>query len=208
MNKKDLRTTYKQKRKTLGESSIQSLSLQIANQALNLPIWDASFYHIFLTIKHLKEIETEPLISILFGKDKNVVIPKSNISTGKMTHFLLTDSTVIKSNIWNIPEPEGGVQIQDNQIEVVFIPLLVFDEKGHRVGYGKGFYDTFLKNCPNAIKIGLSFFEAEAEIDDHKAYDIPLDYCITPNRIYHFQEELVLKWRSYYCITKEVQHQC
>lgn len=187
MNKKDLRTTYKQKRKTLGESSIQSLSLQIANQALNLPIWDASFYHIFLTIKHLKEIETEPLISILFGKDKNVVIPKSNISTGKMTHFLLTDSTVIKPNIWNIPEPEGGVQIQDNQIEVVFIPLLVFDEKGHRVGYGKGFYDTFLKNCPNAIKIGLSFFEAEAEIDDHKAYDIPLDYCITPNRTYHFE---------------------
>ena len=79
------------------------------------------------------------------------------------------------------------LQIQDNQIEVVFIPLLVFDEKGHRVGYGKGFYDTFLKNCPNAIKIGLSFFEAEAKIDDHKAYDIPMNYCITPNRIYHFE---------------------
>ena len=89
----------------------------------------------------------------MFGKDKNVVIPKSNISTGKMTHFLLTDNTLIKPNIWSIPEPEGGVQIQDNQIEVVFLPLLVFDEKGHRVGYGKGFYDTFLENCPNAIKI-------------------------------------------------------
>ena len=187
MNKKDLRSTYKQKRKTLNQSTIENLSLQIANQALKLPIWDASFYHIFLTIKHLKEIETEPLISILFGKDKNVVIPKSNISTGKMTHFLLTDNTVIKPNIWSIPEPEDGVQIQDNQIEVVFIPLLVFDEKGHRVGYGKGFYDTFLKNCPNAIKIGLSFFEAEAKIDDHKAYDIPMNYCITPNRIYHFE---------------------
>ena len=187
MNKKDLRSTYKQKRKTLNQSTIENLSLQIANQALKLPIWDASFYHIFLTIKHLKEIETEPLISNLFGKDKNVVIPKSNISTGKMTHFLLTDNTLIKPNIWSIPEPEGGVQIQDNQIEVVFLPLLVFDEKGHRVGYGKGFYDTFLENCPNAIKIGLSFFEAEAKIDDHKAYDIPMNYCITPNRVYQFE---------------------
>ena len=81
MNKKDLRSTYKQKRKTLNQSTIENLSLQIANQALKLPIWNASFFHIFLTIKHLKEIETEPLISILFGKDKNVVIPKSNIST-------------------------------------------------------------------------------------------------------------------------------
>ena len=187
MNKKDLRSTYKKKRKTLNQSTIENLSLQIANQALKLPIWDASFYHIFLTIKHLKEIETEPLISILFGKDKNVVISKSNISTGKMTHFLLTDNTLIKPNIWSIPEPEGGVQIQDNQIEVVFLPLLVFDEKGHRVGYGKGFYDTFLENCPNAIKIGLSFFEAEAKIDDHKAYDIPMNYCITPNRVYQFE---------------------
>ena len=187
MNKEDLRSTYKQKRKTLNQSTIENLSLQIANQALKLPIWNASFFHIFLTIKHLKEIETEPIISTLFGKDKNVVIPKSNISTGKMTHFLLTDSTVIKPNIWSIPEPEGGVQIQDNQIEVVFVPLLAFDIKGHRVGYGKGFYDTFLKNCPNAIKIGLSFFEAETTLEDQKAYDIPLDYCITPNQIYHFE---------------------
>jgi 5-formyltetrahydrofolate cyclo-ligase len=94
---------------------------------------------------------------------------------------------VIKPNIWSIPEPEGGVQIQDNQIEVVFVPLLAFDIKGHRVGYGKGFYDIFLKNCPNAIKIGLSFFEAETTLEDQKAYDIPLDYCITPNQIYHFE---------------------
>jgi 5-formyltetrahydrofolate cyclo-ligase len=187
MNKRDLRTTYKQQRKTLNQSTIDNLSLQIANQTLKLPIWDASFFHIFMTIKHLKEIETEPLISILFGKDKNIVIPKSNISTGEMTHFLLTDNTVIKPNIWNIPEPNGGIQIQNEQIEVVFVPLLAFDEKGHRVGYGKGFYDTFLKNCPNAIKIGLSFFEAEPTIEDNQTYDVPLDYCITPNRVYFFE---------------------
>ena len=51
------------------------------------------------------------------------------------------------------------------QIEVVFVPLVAFDETGNRVGYGKGFYDEFLKNCSkDTIKIGLSFFEAEAVI--------------------------------------------
>ena len=78
----------------------------------------------------------------MFGKDKNVVIPKSNISTGKMTH-LLTDNTLIKPNIWSIPEPEGGVQIQDNQIEVVFLPLLVFDEKDIELAMEKDFMIPF-----------------------------------------------------------------
>jgi len=186
MNKKDLRSIYKQKRRALDQSTIDSLSLKIAHQTLELPVWEASFYHLFLTIKHLKEVETEPLMGILFGKDKNVVVPKSNISTCEMTHYLLTDNTTIKPNIWNIPEPQNGVEIQTDQIQVVFVPLLAFDSTGHRVGYGKGFYDLFLKSCPKAIKIGLSFFDAVDKIEDKTKNDIPLDYCVTPTQIYHF----------------------
>ena len=72
-------------------------------------------------------------------------------------------------------------------MDVVFVPLLAFDEKGHRVGYGKGFYDRFLSQCkPEIIKIGLSFFEAEKEISYSGKNDIMLDHCITPNEIYSF----------------------
>ena len=186
MNKSDLRTIYKHKRKSLTQSEIDTLSLKIANQTLKLPIWEASFYHLFLTIKPLKEVETEPLMSILFGKDKHIVVPKSDISSCEMTHFLLSDNTIIKPNIWNIPEPQNGIQIQHSQLQVIFVPLLAFDQKGQRVGYGKGFYELFLKSCPKAIKIGLSFFGAVDEIEDKSTQDIPLDYCITPNQIYQF----------------------
>ena len=186
MNKSDLRTIYKHKRKSLTQSEIDTLSLKIANQTLKLPIWEASFYHLFLTIKPLKEVETEPLMSILFGKDKYIVVPKSDISSCEMTHFLLSDNTIIKPNIWNIPEPQNGIQIQHSQLQVIFVPLLAFDQKGQGVGYGKGFYDLFLKSCPKAIKIGLSFFGAVDEIEDKSTQDIPLDYCITPNQIYQF----------------------
>jgi len=55
------------------------------------------------------------------------------------------------------------------------------------VGYGKGFYDDFLKNCSkDTLKIGLSFFEAEAVIEDIESHDMPLDYCVTPKKIYAF----------------------
>ena len=60
-------------------------------------------------------------------------------------------------------------------------------KKGHRVGYGKGFYDKFLSECkPDAIKIGLSFFEPEELITDVFESDVKLDYCVTPNSIHAF----------------------
>ena len=187
MTKKELRKTYKAHRKDLSENQIEDLSLAISNQLLKLPIWDNSFYHIFLTIEEQKEVNTDYVLNILSGKDKNILISKSDFETGNMTHFLLTDSTLIKKNDYNIPEPIDGIEIFNDKIEVVFIPLLAFDTKGHRVGYGKGFYDRFLANCkPETVKIGLSFFDPEDEINDIFESDVRLDYCVTPNKNYAF----------------------
>jgi 5-formyltetrahydrofolate cyclo-ligase len=187
MTKAELRKNYKQKRKELSLEIIEDLSLQIANRLLTLPVWDFSFYHLFLSIEEQKEINTDFILNILSGKDKNIVISKSDFSTGKMTHFLLTDNTIIKKINYNIPEPVDGIEIPCQKIDVVFVPLLAFDIQGHRVGYGKGFYDRFLSECkPETIKIGLSFFEAETKIEDVFENDMALDYCVTPNKIYTF----------------------
>ncbi len=187
MTKKELRKIYKARRKGLSETQIDDLSLAISNQLLKLPIWNYSFYHIFLAIEEKKEVNTDYILNILSGKDKNILISKSNFETGGMTHFLLTDNTVIKKNSYNIPEPVDGIEILNDKVEVVFIPLLAFDEQGNRVGYGKGFYDRFLANCkPETIKIGLSFFEAEGAITDVFESDVQLDYCVTPEQVYRF----------------------
>ena len=187
MTKAELRKTYKTRRKDLSENQIDDLSLAISNQLLKLLVWDYSFYHIFLAIEEQKEVNTDYILNILSGKDKNILISKSDFETGEMTHFLLTDNTVIKKNKYNIPEPIDGIEISNNKIEVVFIPLLAFDKQGNRVGYGKGFYDRFLANCkPETIKIGLSFFEAEDEISDVFENDVRLDYCVTARKVYTF----------------------
>ena len=99
----------------------------------------------------------------------------------------MTDSTLIKPNAWNIPEPVGGIQIQPEQIDVIFVPLLAYDVKGNRVGYGKGFYDQFLSQCrPNSIKIGLSFFAPEEQIEDLHEADVSLNFCVSPHTISRF----------------------
>lgn len=187
MTKVELRKKHKTLRNKLSINAIEDLSLAIANQVLKLDIWQHTFYHIFLSIEEQKEINTDYILNILSGKDKNILISKSDFKTGEMTHFLLTDGTVIKKNNYNIPEPVDGIEISDNKVDVVFIPLLTFDTKGNRVGYGKGFYDRFLAKCkPETIKIGLAFFEAETEITDIFDGDVGLDYCVTPKRIYTF----------------------
>jgi len=187
MLKKELRFKYKELRKSLSQEEIESKSLAIANRLLQLNIWDKVYYHLFLSIEEQKEINTEFILQILAGKDKEIVVSKSDFATSSMTHFLLTDNTKFKKNEYNIPEPIDGLDVPVAKIDVVFVPLLAFDLQGNRVGYGKGFYDNFLRNCkPETLKIGLSFFEAESIIEDVSENDIQLDYLVTSEKVYDF----------------------
>lgn len=187
MHKKELRLRYKTLRNQLSESDLEEMSLAIANKVLTLPIWAKNYFHIFLPITEQKEVNTEFILHLLSGKDKEIIISKSDFKTRAMTHFLLTDNTKIKKNEYNIPQPIDGLEVPTSKIEVVFVPLLAFDTTGHRAGYGKGFYDKFLMECkPETIKIGLSFFEPEEKIEDVFENDVKLDYCVTPNAVYQF----------------------
>lgn len=187
MLKKALRIHYKTLRKQLSENQLEEMSLAVANNVLTLPIWEKTYFHIFLPIEAHNEVNTEFILHLLSGKDKEIVISKSDFETRNMTHFLLTDNTKIKKNEYNIPEPVDGIEVPAKKIEVVFIPLLAYDKQGNRVGYGKGFYDKFLSECqPETIKIGLSFFEPEEQITDVFETDVKLDYCVTPNAVFKF----------------------
>ena len=187
MNKKELRVKYKALRQELSIDEIEDKSLAIANRILELDVWEHTYFHLYLTIKEQIEVETEFILQILAGKDKEIVVAKSNFDTLEMTNFLLTDTTKFQKNKHNIYEPIDGIEVPNTKIEVVFVPLLAFDKKGNRVGYGKGFYDQFLSKCNNdVIKIGLSFFEPEESIHGIFENDIRLDYCVTPTASYRF----------------------
>ena len=186
MNKADLRKKYITLRKELSEGEIEEKSLEIANNSLKLPIWEKTNYHIFLPISGKNEVNTEYLLHILQGKDKSIIISKSNFETFEMMHILLQENTVIKHSSFGIPEPVSGIEILPKQIDVVFVPLLAFDQKGNRLGYGKGFYDRFMKECNSkTIFVGLSFFEAEVKIPSEEN-DIALHFCVTPEKVYSF----------------------
>lgn len=190
MQKQDLRKEFLQKRKALTEQEVEGFSKKIHDWFFrSIPVHAYATIHTFLPIKRNNEIDTWLIINTL-QKDfaTNIIVPKSH-EDGTMTHHLLIKETVFEENQWKIPEPSsvGSLQSSVSQIDLVLIPLLCFDKKGFRVGYGKGYYDRFLADCrPNVLKIGLSIFEPVELIENVNEFDIKMDYCITPNRIWDF----------------------
>ena len=185
MNKIEARKKYFKLREKLDNEQLVSKSISIANNALNLPIWGFNFFHIFLSIQNKVEVDTTPIINILIGKDKEILISKSDFNNLSMKSYIFNEETLLKKNKYGIPEPINGKEFKEN-IDVIFIPLLAYDKKGNRVGYGKGFYDRFLSNQKNnIIKVGLSFFGPEETVEK-KEFDQSLDYCVTPEKVFSF----------------------
>lgn len=185
MNKKELRIEFKEKRKQLNDNDIKRMSIMMAKKFFELYDPEGKTIHIFLSIPEQKEVDTSFIWSQLLNNTIKTVISKSNFSTYEMEHFEFTQETELVVNSYHIPEPVNGERAASKDIDLVIIPILAFDKKGHRVGYGKGFYDRFLASCSiNCLKVGLSFFDPVDEISNVASTDISLDYCITPKKIY------------------------
>ena len=94
--------------------------------------------------------------------------------------------TSLKENGWGILEPEDDF-VEDIKYDVIITPLLYCDNRGNRVGYGKGFYDMFFSKIDrSALKVGVSFFPPVALISDVSEQDVPLDYLVTPTEVLSF----------------------
>lgn len=188
MKKEDIRREVLKKRRELTETVVNELSEKIFNHLRSIDLWSKNTFHLFLPIKRNKEVNTWPMIHFLKDElHKQVVLSKTNFKDISLEHIRYDSDTELYKNKFGIPEPIRGITVNEEDIEVVFVPLLAFDNKGNRVGYGKGFYDIFLAKCnPNTISVGLSLFDDPIEIDDVNEMDFPLDYCITPNGVLKF----------------------
>ena len=188
MLKKELRAEYRQKRAELSENDVIDLSDRITFMLCQL-FSKIRFNHVncFLTCEEKKEVQTQGIINLLWSKGKEVSVPYCDYEEKKMQCAELTSETLLENDEFNIPQPAQPFFAPPTQIDIVLVPLLSFDERGFRVGYGKGMYDRFLKTCSqNLITIGLSFFEEGKKISDCNENDVPMHYVVTPRHIYTY----------------------
>lgn len=184
-DKKTLRKEYKAKRATLTLSEIDSLSKSITDLFFTyLATIEVKCIHVFLPIEKQKEINTWEIIKKVWKEHPKIktVVPVIAENSHVMRSCQIDENSLFKLDKFGIPNPTKLIQVEDTEIDLVLTPLLCINEKGQRIGYGKGFYDRFFSRCkPNTHKIGLSFFGATSEIFEVDEFDVALDGWITPH---------------------------
>lgn len=193
MNKKELRSIYLEKRKELLPDEQEGLSTAIVNIFESISFSSLRLVHIYYPITGKHEFNSLLLKEHLLNRYSHLkfVLPKSNTEDHSLTNILWEKDTPLAMNQWGITEPEHGEEIDSKLIDMVIVPLLAFDKKGNRIGYGKGFYDRFLADCrPDVLKAGTCYFEPEELLPEISEHDIPLDFCVTPRKIWKFNSAI------------------
>lgn len=190
MTKSQIRQLYKEKRKAMPETERLRNDdlLLIRFQQMEIP-FNAEVLLSYWPLKTQAEVNTHLMTDYLQFRMPELLIayPVANFDNNTLKIVLTNEDTDFKLNEYGIAEPVSGEILQPAEIDMVFVPLLVFDEKGYRIGYGKGFYDRFLSEChADIIKIGFSYFEPIPTISDIHEFDVPLNIGVTPERLYEF----------------------
>src|ERR1700693_4059481 len=149
MKKKELRELYKQKRKELSDAERAKADdlMLIRFQRVELPHIDHLLS--YWPIEENKEPNTHLFNDYLEFKNPAIkfLYPKSDFEKREIEALEVNADTAFQKNGWNIYEPMDGTITDAGMIDMVFVPLLIFDKQGYRVGYGKGFYDKYLQRC-------------------------------------------------------------
>ena len=191
MKKKDSRNVFKEKRLQLLPSEIEKLDDLLLIQFQKLIIDIPSLIMTYSPVKKINEFDPQLITDYCYFKNpaQQLFYPVvvENKCDNEMIAVIVDDNTLFETNKYGIDEPIDGIDMFSTEIDLVIVPLLCFDTKGYRVGYGKGYYDRFLKTCrKDCIKIGFSYFEPIDKIEDVDKYDVKLNYCITPDKIFTF----------------------
>lgn len=189
VDKQTLRSVYLAKRKLLTAYEVEQRKSLILE---NFKIWAKAKHfnlvHVFIAIEKQKEVDTWPIIHWLWEQKIKTVTSITNRSINNLTHVDFNVNTALSMNEWGIPEPKNATSFTNlDSLDLVLIPLVVFDRVGNRIGYGKGYYDKFLEQChPKTIKLGIAQTPPLDFIPMMEESDIPLDGCVTHLGIYKF----------------------
>ena len=178
--KNQIKESTLEKRDSLSKEEILEKSKKIKESLFNLDSYNKSKTAMFF-VSFNSEVNTHEMIRESLGK-KTVVVPK--VLEHEIEPSVIIDlDNLVPTGKFNIPEPMDLMKIAYKHIDLVLVPGIAFDLEGHRIGYGFGYYDKFLKKVPKAVKIGLCFDFQIVDKIPQEEHDIPVDVIITDKRV-------------------------
>ena len=179
--KESVRKILRQKKEAMLPEERLSKSQRICRHLMNV-ISDGETVMVFTSKE--KEVNTRPLIMALFGQGNPVVVPIIVKEDYSLRLSYLRDFSALVPSTFGVPEPIGSeIPAAADDIDTIILPMLGFDRKGGRIGYGAGYYDRFLSKTPGLRKIGIAFACQEVDSLPVDENDIRMDYIITEEGI-------------------------
>lgn len=183
IDKQRLRNEISKRRDQLSSEVRDQLSDQIKIQLEKVfDYQEAQTIACFVSFR--SEVNTIPLIKDRLEKEKRIVLPITNLDEREIFFSELKDfDQELELGTYGIlePKPEYIRPIEVEEIDLVLMPGLVFDEQGYRIGYGGGYYDRFLsKMAKRPLLVALAFdLQVIGESIPFEKFDIPVDLVVT-----------------------------
>ena len=170
----------------MGKSEVLEKSAVIQESLFNLEEYKKAKTVMFY-VSFDNEVFTHDMI-LNSLKRKYVVVPKL-VQDGIEPSLIIDFDNMISVGKFGILEPIELLKVPYSRIDLVLVPGIAFDKNGHRVGYGLGHYDKFLKKVPKAAKIGLCFEFQIIDSIPSKEHDVPLDTIVTEQRVMQIKSQ-------------------
>ena len=176
-----LRQHLRTQRQSLSASDVASTSLKITDLCCQLAEFQIA-QHIAFYVANENEIDTRYLFEKTIALGKTTYFPVLNENH---LDFVKTDyHTTFVKNKFDILEPSSGEKIDPNTLDIVFVPVVGFNELCHRIGRGKGYYDQTLAHINRPAFIGLAYAFQKTELPEREPWDIAMDFVVTEEKIY------------------------
>jgi len=186
-HKKELRGQILKQRESFSPEWLNKNSAQIHSNLKSLPAFDkAKIIHTYVDWKN--EVRTQSLIAELLETGKRVIVPVVDKNADQLKHSEIKSLSDLEPGAFGIMEPKQNpeTKVDIETLDVILVPGVAFDTTGHRLGYGGGYYDAFLKQT-TVLKIALGFEFQIVEKIPTREEDEKIDILVTEKRIYEFR---------------------
>ena len=186
--KKELRNRLRKILAEIPADQLETKSLRACHRLFDLPEFvKAELIMVFLSVP--TELDTSPIVLRAWQDRKRVLAPKVSWSQRRITPMeirSLRDDLAVSPT--GIPEPVSGIPVLISLIDLVIVPGLAFDQYGHRLGRGRGFYDRFLAHPEfDGVTCGMAFEEQVAPSVPVGPLDQSVNMLITDEQVRRFK---------------------
>ncbi|MDA4136531.1 MAG: 5-formyltetrahydrofolate cyclo-ligase [Thaumarchaeota archaeon] len=186
MNKKELRQSALQSRRAMPSTRITELSWRVEENLVGQKEFrDAR--RVASYVAKEDEVQTAPILERALSEGKVVVVPVVDRQSDELLFFEIRNVRELSPGKFGVREPKrNGSPVPLSETDVVLVPLLAWDGRGHRVGYGKGYFDRALATRGSSRAIGLAFESQAVTQVPEEVTDVQLDMVVTEKQVLRF----------------------